>query len=162
MYLGHYAKGIVNALILLIIFQSCRYDEGPAISFLTVKKRIEGQYHVSKLNIDGKDCTKNYQDSCNGDFIFEFDNNIILMYNCKSISNYHLRQGHYQLQNNAKHIITIFPNKQEPVDSISGYGPLNKGITADWEVRKLTNTEMIIETTFQNQLYRVEFKEFEY
>ena len=155
-------------LILIMMFsQSCRYKDGPDLSLRSASARLEGQYHVEKFLIDGVDFTQDYADSCHCNFVFlfgdgEFDN-ILQLNNCRSISQNNLFfYERYYLLDHAKEIQFTFSSGGNWSDSIFGYGPFDYGITSEWNIERLTNTEMIFETIYQNKHYRVEFKEFEY
>jgi hypothetical protein len=48
-------KILVSALIVLFAFASCgKYEEGPALSLLTKKARISGEWEIEKLIVDGE------------------------------------------------------------------------------------------------------------
>ncbi len=159
-------KWIIGVCLLLsAFFLSCRYKEGPSISFRSALNRIEGQYHVRKLIIDGLDYTQEYSDSCHCNFVFRSDDYYnygeLELKNCRSISNRNNFSGKFQFENNSKAILLDFTHHTKG-DSIFGYGPFNAGYMSDWVIRKLTNTKMIFETIYQDKKYRVEFEEFEY
>lgn len=155
-------------LILLVIsffVQSCRYDEGPAISFYSAGFRLEGQYHVKKIIVDDVDCTEDYTNACHCDFLFDFDgekNGDVCLLHCKSLSSRQYFWGTYQFEDHARIIAISFNSGGFMADSISGYGPFAFEKYSIWEIKKLQDAEMILESTFQNRFYRVEFEEFEY
>lgn len=160
-------KWIVGLCLLISTFIiSCRYEEGPAISFRSVLSRIEGQYQLKKIFINDIDCIQEFLDSCHCNFIFlSYDYYIqgtLKLQDCRSIGQYSDINGYYKLEDNSKSIRIDIPSRDIMKDSIFGYGPFDFDITTSWNIIKLTNTEMIFETIYQGKNYRVEFEEFEY
>ena len=51
-------------MIILVIPFACRYDDGPLISFRSVKNRLEGRWQVIGFTSDGNDSLQYYNDSC--------------------------------------------------------------------------------------------------
>ena len=46
-------KGVF--VIFLIVFSSCKYEDGPIISFRSAEKRAEGEYQISQFEVAGAD-----------------------------------------------------------------------------------------------------------
>ncbi len=154
-------NNLITVIILtsiMILAGSCRYKEGPAISFRSVLSRLEGQYHVKKMTIDDADYTQEYKDSFNCDFMFYYDDNLFLLDNYGSSSNEIDFAGQYTLEHCSK-VIQLCIGQG---DSIHGYGPFKRNTTSIWDIVKLTNSEIILEGDYQNKSYRIELEEFEY
>jgi hypothetical protein len=153
---------IITALLFIIILiGSCRYKEGPEISFRQASYRLEGQYHIRKLFIDGTDFTQNYYDSCNCNILFTNQGGAILD-NCNPLSKNGSINGWYYTFDNYKKIHLSFNAHHSSVDSLFGYGPLNYDRSTYWKILRLTNLEVIIEGKNLGKTYRFELEEFEY
>jgi hypothetical protein len=58
-------KKIILILFLLsLLMASCKYKEGPLISFHTVQTRLHGNWVVTEYSSDGVDLLQFYKDSC--------------------------------------------------------------------------------------------------
>jgi hypothetical protein len=148
-------------LSIIIITNSCRYKEGPEVSCRSAQNRLEGLYNIKKILINGYDYTQKYKDTCNCQIIFIIDSYVGLDH-CKTKLNIGFSEGGvYEFSNNSKNIQTQFHDYfSHNSDSIYGYGPLNYGITTNWDIIRLTNKEVTLETTYQNKKYRLELVEF--
>ncbi len=51
-------KLILPAIAALLFVSSCKYEDGPAISFRSKRDRIANEWVVDKITIDGKDSTE--------------------------------------------------------------------------------------------------------
>jgi hypothetical protein len=55
------AGSLVLALVFVMAVSSCKkYEEGPAVSLLSAKKRVSGTWNCYKFMIDGMDSTAKY------------------------------------------------------------------------------------------------------
>jgi hypothetical protein len=69
-------KTLLSMVILLIattLISSCKYEESPAISLISTKARVAGEWAVEKVTIDGQDITSLFTLENSPVFIFEID-----------------------------------------------------------------------------------------
>jgi len=52
---------IFVAIFFLSLFDSCKYEDGPFISFYTKKSRIEGYWEFHKVTVNGEDISEEYK-----------------------------------------------------------------------------------------------------
>ncbi len=58
----------------LILISSCKYDEGPAISFRTYEKRISGNWEIEYSSVNGQEITLPQNKTIDINFNYEFTN----------------------------------------------------------------------------------------
>ncbi len=152
---------LLSFFLLQFSFISCRYEEGPLLSLRGVQSRLEGQYSVKYLFINGGDSTEAYVEKCGGYFLFDFHSSINL-YNCKSLNGVGEMDGNYNFLNRNNHLEIRFHHPPASGDYIIGFGPFIYSVTTTWDIKRLTNHEIILETTYQSDNYRLQLKKFYY
>ncbi len=95
-------------IVIAALANSCRYKEGPAISFRSPRSRLIGDWQVTDFVVDGIDKIQLFNDSC-GCLMYiidDVDHHEIMFGNCK---NYNTggSTGFYSFSNNYK-ILKIF------------------------------------------------------
>lgn len=71
-------KIIIASLVFISFMSSCKYEEGPAISFYQKETRLTGYYVFDKVEINGVDVTEDYslhtiQFSSNNEIVWNQD-----------------------------------------------------------------------------------------
>jgi len=156
---------IISITIILMLFSGCKkYEEGPCISFRDVHKRLEGRWMVDKYYIDNSDNSKNYKDNfaCGiklnlkepGDII----GNYYSLIDC-SIDSVQYNAGFWELlgDENNKYAKLSFTILYQSLDSLShGIGVFNTDTMTTWNIMKLSNKFLNLETELRGIKYRVE------
>jgi len=82
--------------IAVTLFFSCgKFEEGPRISFLSVKSRVMGEWTLEKYMLDGEDITETYLNGRTEEFKFQADN--VMEY--KTLSN-DVVEGNWEIEDN--------------------------------------------------------------
>ncbi len=82
--------------IAVTLFFSCgKFEEGPRISFLSVKSRVMGEWTLEKYVLDGEDITETYLNGRTEEFKFQGDN--VMEY--KTLSN-DVVEGNWEIEDN--------------------------------------------------------------
>jgi hypothetical protein len=149
--------------MLSAIFEGCRYEEGPVISFRSVKKRLLGTWTVTGYTSDGIDSLQSYKDSCGCEVEFPNPNTDAERWQLGFTHCYSYFDSigfvvicHYSFSNN-KNIMSI----DKPVHPISEFGFKSFGpmlVPIDWEILRLTNDDFKISANTNNHNYIVTFK----
>jgi len=155
-------KIILFLLILAGIVEGCRYDDGPLISFHSVKGRLEGTWQIIGFTSDGVDSLQYYNDSCGCKMQIRFlsDENNIYFKDCTS--NKYKNSGgggHFYFVDNKKKMNVFLGGSSQP---LTGLGPIarfgGRGINCVWKILKLKRDELKISTDFNGRNYLISFK----
>jgi hypothetical protein len=155
-------RKIFYSLVLLLLFAAC-YKDGPTISLLSKFQRLNGDWRIEHLEIDGIDSTQKYIDSCNCNLRFlkikDYswgDGQLIRLLDCKvsSIIIQEFFEGFWKFSNNKK-ILHVWLNTNG--NSYKGIGPIGN-VDSDWEFLRLTHKEFWFSATIQNKVYIFKFK----
>jgi len=154
-------RKILYTLVLLLFFAACKYEDGPAISLRSKYQRLEGDWQIENLKIDGIDSTQRYLDSCNCKLWFlkihDYgwgDGQLIRLIDCKLAIITLVFEGYWKFSNNKK-ILHVWLNMNG--SWYQGIGPIGC-IDSDWKILRLTKTEFWFTTTLQNKIYEFKFK----
>jgi len=136
---------------LFILISSCKYEDGPAISFRTAENRLKGEYVIEKFEVGGQDLT----DSLKKMICYE---KIIIRKNetfeAKSAS---LGCGCYGrcalTSNNTKLIFQV----TYPLILIEPLGGLYKNVI--WKIERLSDDEIHLTTNYNNTFVKFDLKE---
>jgi hypothetical protein len=154
---------ILLFLIILGIAQSCRYEEGPAISFTSVRGRLLGDWRVTEFTCEGMDSLQFYKDSCGCDLKFvdhkdSYDERDKLWFiNCHNNINYDAFWARFALIEN-KNIIAI-SFVEHPLSDwgvYKNFGPIL--IDSHWEILRLTKDELKISSDVDGRNYILSFE----
>jgi hypothetical protein len=145
-------KILISLFLILIFFTTCRYKEGPLISFRSVEGRLKGTWQVVEFTSDGVDSLQNFKDSCGSKMriwkkYFDEPLSKISFEN----GNYLKIGGSFSLLDNKKLIRVGFGNTQHII-----IGPI--GGISNWKILKLTFQEFKISTDFNGRNYNISFK----
>lgn len=89
-------RKITLLLIAVTLFFSCgKFEEGPKISFLSVKSRVMGEWTLEKYMLDGEDITETYLNGLTEELKFQADN--VMEY--KTLSN-DVVEGNWEIEDN--------------------------------------------------------------
>lgn len=150
MKLYHY---LLSITIILILFVGCKkYEEGPSMSLRTPEKRIEGWWKVTEFNIDDINYTGLNNDSCVDMIIFGGDDTD----NYLSITFFYIPDsylvGSWDLIDKKKKIRLNFISNP---DFSKGNGPFLYDISSTWDIKRITNEDLWIETNYDNRNYKL-------
>ena len=142
-------KIILMIITIATITSSCRYKEGPAISFRSVKSRLFGNWKVMEFNSNGIDSLKYYNDSCGCKMNIPTlsDEQDILFYDCHNTLHY---RGSFSFSHNKKIMKVTYYGQFHYI------GPI--AIDSDWEILRLTKDNLKISTTVNNANYIISFE----
>jgi hypothetical protein len=142
---------IVISFFAMIV--SCRFEDGPLISFRTTFGRLYGIWEVEYFEINGIDHTQEYKDSCNYDFHFIYYsyNRLIFEKNQNTISS-----ADVGFKKGEKNIIFIY------MEGGIKYELFGNSYLSYWEVKKLTNKKFWLKSTYNDydnsKIYYIELK----
>lgn len=151
-------------LVCVIASGSCKYDEGPCISFRSTEERLSGHYIIDKIEVDNDNLTQEYRDACNCDFYFpqSSDDGVQFhLFNCKGVDLTNRVFGEYSLLGSSNMHIKFYGKSNYVSDSAYGYGPFNYNSKSVWKIHRCTMKETIIEAYYYGKKYRVEMHEIE-
>jgi hypothetical protein len=131
-------KRIACFLLMVLVFMSCgKFEEGPMISFRSVKNRVVGEWTLDKFVSNGVDSTEFYLNGGTEDFNFSKD--LTLEYTQVGQD---MVSGTWEIQDN---LILLRLEKKSPQG-------LNYIEQDTLELSRLTNTEMW--AVFQNDVVK--------
>ena len=151
-------RQILYPLILLLFFTTCKYEDGPAISFRSKTSRLCNDWNVDNLKIDGIDSTQRYKDNCGCCITFDYikphgdlPQRRIFLYGCKNLPiGWNIPYGNWSLLGNEMDI------------SISGGGYKGMGPICDgnstWNILRLAHDEFWFKTNFNGKEYDFKLK----
>jgi len=145
------------SIVLLLIFGSCRYEEGPLISFRTAKQRLYNVRKVKSYTVDGMDSIGylNENQYIWTDFFYDDVNSYdlyVMQIPRRDGTNYYYT-WHWTLSNNNTILEMEGPNT--PIIGIFG-----ETGNISWTILKLTRKEVKMETTYNGQVHKVDLVEF--
>jgi len=141
------------APLLSIITLSCKYEEGPAISLRGVEKRIIGRYNVIDFSINDIDAMVLYNDSC-GCIISFYHKKYYNPITYLSCEKWMTTFGVYQISNNKKSILISY--NDSPMSGIRPLGSLKSSV---WEIKRLTDRDIWLETIYNSDKYFMKLEE---
>ena len=149
---------IITSIFFVVI--SCRYEEGPAISFRNVDNRVQGTYNVNGFWINSIDCTSVYFEKCSCNYSFSYDKNTRYMSfrNClpdgRGIAgSYGFKENKNILFMNMGGLIDINDTTLPWNTPISYFGPIGNMKYSEWTILKLKNKEMKLKCDFEGNEY---------
>lgn len=148
-------KVIILLFILMTSITSCRYKEGPMISFHSIYKRLLGTWQIVEFTSNGVDSLQYYNDSCGATM--------------RVYKPYH-DEGDYLNFSGKKEFLasSSFVDKKKVLkvwffsfNNGSQYwslGPIGVNRKSEWKILKLTMKEFKISTDFNGNNYNISFK----
>ncbi|MFH2096575.1 MAG: hypothetical protein ABIJ16_12770 [Bacteroidota bacterium] len=150
-------KILILFLISCFLWSCGKYEEGPSMSFRSKQKRIEGLWQINKILVDGTDSTSFF----NGFFGDKLD---------IKDGNWELPRGNGQMGMGGNWNWYMFKYYTEfyvdyavvngiqyQTDTvIYGLGPFFTGKRIKWEIVRIANKELILESEFKDMIYRFE------
>jgi hypothetical protein len=144
----------LTAVILISILTTCRYEDGPAISLESSRKRIEGYYTVKSFKINNEERIEDYnnQCNCNWEFVLEDDytHHNFFFRKCTEDS---ILYGDFGLVGN---ILTIHMGG---ISTKIYLGPIRTNAEVFYKVLRLTSKEIWLQTTFDGNEYMIKLAE---
>ena len=105
-------KKVIVLLSLLSFLGSCRYEEGPFMSFTPVKDRIRGQWKLSTVQKDDvATLSESPSVAENGDNLFEFYVTQRLQINYWENGTIYQADGFYEFSDNKKQLLLTFSDR---------------------------------------------------
>ena len=157
-------KQILILLLISLTFASCRYDEGPMISFRNMNSRVTNHYTLEEFTKNGVDLTQELTDSCGKEWHFltkeETWGNVynLLVYPIVFTIPY---KATYRISDDKREIeMGFYPSSvySEP-NFYSGIEPFKGGVYLSWKIERLAKDEMWLSCTYNNADYYIKFKE---
>ncbi len=140
----------IQLFILILLFSSCKYEDGPGISLRSACKRVEGNYTIDKFEVNNHDSLSVFiSRNCNGKIDFLDDNKILgnlLIYSCRYSGATDLRDG-------GRKISIQFDGNTSNFKM--GIEPWEQGITHTWDVSELKDKSMTFETTYNGNFIKI-------
>ena len=148
-------KILIYLIVILAIASSCRYKEGPAISFHSVKDRLNGKWEVIEYTSDGIDSLQYYKDSCGCGLEFRTDQSEYLwnfsFQHCQNTGADWVFDYSFSKNKTIMNIwFGIYP------DHAKGFGPML--IETSWKILRLTKNDFKITAFANDHNYVVVFK----
>ena len=154
-------KLILILIVLAAITEGCKkYEDGPLFSLRSAKNRLYGNYDLTTYTVNGVDSLSLYKDSLGGYILF-FYNDINDVNNCliDGVRKDGLSTSlvwRWQLINKNK---TLTISSSHGPDITNGTGPFGDHKLPEWEILRLTNTEVNLKTNYNNKEYYIELIE---
>ena len=154
-------KLILILIVLAAITEGCKkYPDGPLISFRSAEKRLYGLYDLTIYTVNGVDSLNLYNDSLGGyiDFFYNDvdDVNVCQISRDRKDGIYTSLYWKWQLINKNKTLTIIYSKGS---DSFIGTGPFGEDKLPQWEILRLTDTEVNMKTNFNSKGYYIELIE---
>ena len=138
-------------LLISLLFNSCKYEDGPAISFISAENRLKGEYTVEHFEKGGQDLTDSLKKLiCFNKFIIhkgsQFDaNKPNGICGCR---------GNYAISDNNKklnlHIVW-------PAVLLEPLGQSFNEVL--WDIKRLSDDEIHLTVTYKNQFIKFNLKQ---
>jgi hypothetical protein len=145
-------KVIFILIVIASITAACvKYEEGPLVSNLSVKKRIYGFHFLKEYTVNGADSLSQYRDSFGLRFDFFYDD--ISKIDVCAIEVTEIGYGAnlywtWELSSDRK-----FINVNSAGSVSIGIGPFGKNKIPFWEIIKLDKEQMKLKTNYNNKEY---------
>ncbi len=158
-------KSILFLLITVsLFFFSCRYDEGPMISFRTVENRVAQSFELVEFTKNEQNLTSLLNDSC-GDYFRFFGSDVTYLESTFIIAgsvhqddiDYWEMTGGWSLNSNNKHISINMGSNNKYI----GLEPFQNSIYTSWKIHRLTKDEFWLSTNYNNSDYYLKLKKYE-
>jgi len=146
-------------IIIIIMFSSCKYKDGPVISFRSADARVIGNYSATAYMIDDTDALQLWQDSVS-DILFS------LYHETEPTDNWWIStrvgdaflSGNYRLLN---HDTQLLIYALEENTGYPGNGPFRQGMESTWDILKCSKNRLWLLTNFEGHKYYVELQQIE-
>lgn len=147
-----------GAVFILLI--SCRYEEGPALSFRKVNNRLQGFWEIKNFNVNGVDCTNVYFDKCSCNYSFSNvrDTYYLSFIDCRPDGR--TIYGSYDFKDNKNVLIFNMAGLGDFKDTtlswdspVTYFGPIGTMKFSEWNILKLKNQEMKLESNYEGSYY---------
>ncbi len=169
-------KSITNifalALILLTVLGCGRYEDGPCISFRSVKSRLEGQYIVTFFEKNGQDVLPEWKENFDWKISFSNDRESD-EYNFYANGKYKIDTSFYYLNQHGRYELPLGKeqisfNLEIPYSSVSvitpeyGFYPFIQNETIVVDISRLTKDDLWISHRSGNDFYEIHLKKIKY
>jgi hypothetical protein len=152
-------KMAISGLVLLLGISSCKYKDGPFLSFHSAEARIIGTYSAEAFSIDGQDAMQLWKDSiCDLYFSIGHATDPTNRWISSPVQNAYL-SGNYMLIDHNQY---FFMYSLEENPAYPGYGPFHGNVESKWEILKLRDKEIRMRTEFEGHVYEVKLQEIEW
>ena len=142
-------------VIILTIFSCKKYEEGPYLSLYSKEHRVVGEWDIEYLGINGYDSTDYFRNSQTFGYYSFSKYKDGRKYIFHSYLNGQVVDGFWQFLGKKYRIATgAYPNP-----AIHSIGPIATELNVEWYIKRLTEKEMWLESTFENRTFFVKFKQ---
>jgi hypothetical protein len=149
-------KQIIILLLISLTLVACRYDEGPMISFRTVKSRVAQDFQLVEFTENNINMTQEFADSVGKvwKFLSVIRSQNLITYTSSNLPFY----GYYEISTNKKNITIYFLGSYNQGHYV-GIPPLKEvDVVTTWEIERLTKEEMWLSCTYYNSDYYLKLK----
>jgi hypothetical protein len=142
---------IILSLLFLVTLAACRYEDGPLISVRTVDRRLQGDYHAETFLFDGENAIQIWKDSICNDYVkIRLQDPGGAKFHLFSTTKKNDLSGGYEFSQNKENLQLLV----QWVDSCyTGFGPFKMGCSSSWNIHKLSNKKLWMQTTFKGHDY---------
>jgi hypothetical protein len=155
-----FTKIILVLLVISGITEGCKkYEEGPMISFRSVKDRLFGYYILTTYTVNNEDELDQYYDSLSKNFDIFYDDvnyrNVCNMAGSRNDGGTSTLVWTWGLINNNK-ILKVTSSG----GNYSGWssGPFRNDVDPEWEILRLTNKEVKMKTNYNEKEYLIQLQ----
>ena len=153
---------LLSVIIISLLSECAKYDEGPTISFHSRQKRIEGLWKVDKFLVTEKDSTSFYTALFGDKIDIPVDEYTWEMPEGSGS----MRMGGTWEWHTLKYYVmwnvdyAYINNVYFQTDTISfyGMGPFSTNHSIKWEIERISSKELFLSTVWNNNEYRLEMK----
>jgi hypothetical protein len=150
-------KTILIIIVLAAVVGGCKkYEEGPLISFRSAKNRVYGYHTLSEYKVNGIDSIEQYKDSLGVNYNFYYSESSEVdgctINGVRNDGNEISLVCKWKLINNNK--VLYFYTAHGP----KGVGPLGNNKTLQWEILRLTKSDLKMKTNYNGKEYVVDLK----
>jgi hypothetical protein len=146
---------ILITLFIFAFFSCKKYEEGPYLSLYSKEHRVVGEWDIEYLGINGYDSTDYFRNSQTFGYYSCSKYKDGRKYIFHSYLNGQIVDGFWEMTDNKTQILTV----GAPNVNINAIGPIAAGKFAEWFIKRLTEKEMWLESTFENRTYYVKYKQ---
>lgn len=141
---------------MLLLFSGCKkFEEGPLLSIRSPERRLEGEWFLRKCIMEGNDSTESYYLKYGTNFYFNFQ-----LHNCYPDSfiqygGFGVMKGNAEFDLKNTKLLLGYDKFNLNAESLYVF-PLNANDYVTFEIKKLSNNKLNIESEINNCNYRFE------
>ncbi|MBK7183786.1 MAG: hypothetical protein IPH89_13115 [Bacteroidetes bacterium] len=149
-------KLFIIGVLAILLFTTCKkYEEGPCISLYSKEHRVVGEWDIEYLGINGYDSTDYFRNSQTYGYYSFSKYKDGRKYIFHSYLNGHIVDGFWGISSDKTYIVTVGATNV----NIPTIGALATGEEVIWYIKRLTEKEMWLESTFESRTFYVKYKQ---